>query len=466
MFKKILIVLVLLLLGGAVFGFFWLRSNFDNGRLQEAILQRIVPSTGSPTAAPLLESALGMKEPRTYLVLFLNNTELRPGGGFIGSYAVVKMDKGKPSIEKIEGTEILDNYAKGIGFTAPAPLTKYLKIKKWQFRDSNWSPDFPTDAETALALYSAEHGTAASSISGVVGVTPTLFEQILKIIGPITVDGIEFRSDNFTEKLEYEVEYGYKDRGLSFDDRKKLLTDLSKVLLPKLLTASITHWSDFMRLIPDMIAKKQIMLYSNVLEEETFLTTQGWAGEMQKTDGDYLLWSDANLGALKTDVAINRELTYSVNAGASGIFATASMNYRHTGSYTWRTTKYLDYVRIFVPKGSKLIKIDGSTESIAEGDEQNYHWFGAYFEVLPGRSAALSFTYQLPSQIQEQINNNQYQLKVQKQLGTGANKLTLNLKFDKNLTNAKPPETPDHFGDSVYTMITDLAVDRAFSVNF
>lgn len=465
MFKKILLVIFILLLGGAIIGFFWLRSNFDNGRLQEAIVQRVVPSTGSATTTPFLESALGMKEPRTYLVLFLNNTELRPGGGFIGSYAVVKMDKGKPSVEKIEGTETLDNYAKDVGFTAPDPLTKYLKIKKWQFRDSNWSPNFPTDAETALALYSAEHGIDASEISGVIGVTPTLFEEILKITGPVTVDGIEFNSGNFTETLEYQVEYGYKDRGLSFDDRKKLLSDLAKALLPKFLTASITHWSDFMRLIPKMIVNKQIMLYSNVLDEQAFLISQGWAGEMSSTNGDYLSWSDANLGALKTDVAINRELSYNINVGATNTIATAVMNYQHTGTFTWRTTKYLDYARVFVPKGSKLIKIDGSTESIAEGDDRNFHWFGAFVEVLPGKSAALSFTYQLPATVQEQIKNNQYNLQVQKQLGTASDKLTLNLKFDKNLANAKPPETPDHYGDSVYTMTTDLAVDRVFSVD-
>ncbi|MGH7246431.1 MAG: DUF4012 domain-containing protein, partial [Candidatus Levyibacteriota bacterium] len=40
-------------------------------------------------------SVFGFDKKKTYLVLLQNNMELRPGGGFIGSYAVVSVDKGK-----------------------------------------------------------------------------------------------------------------------------------------------------------------------------------------------------------------------------------------------------------------------------------------------------------------------------------------------------------------------------------
>src|SRR6185437_16558381 len=38
---------------------------------------------------------LGYNGTQTYLILFQNNAELRPGGGFIGSYGLVSFDHGK-----------------------------------------------------------------------------------------------------------------------------------------------------------------------------------------------------------------------------------------------------------------------------------------------------------------------------------------------------------------------------------
>lgn len=466
MFKKILFTFVLLLVLGGVVGFFALKSGYESGALQKTIVKRTLPYNQYATATPFIDAALGMKRPRFYLLLFLNNTELRPGGGFIGSYAVVKVDKGKPEILKIEGTEILDNNAKGVGLTPPAPLAKYLKIKTWQFRDSNWSPDFPTDAEQALAMYRAEGGYMADSISAVIGITPTLFEELLKITGPVAAGGIEFNSSNFTETLEYEVEYGYEDRGLSFSERKKMLTDLAKAMIPKLLSASITHWSDFMNLLPSMVSKKQLIIYSTDPLEEAFLLAQGAGGEMKQATGDYLMWVDANLGALKTDVVIKRNLNYGLTSSPSGTVAVASMTFQNLGTTSWRTTKYLDYARVYVPKGSKLIKVNGSQEMIAEGDEGGNHWFGAFISVGPGKTGTLTFTYQLPSGVDRSLADNRYSLYVQKQAGTISSGLTLNLKFAKKLVKASVPEASDQFGDNVYFLKTDLGTDREFKLNF
>jgi hypothetical protein len=43
----------------------------------------------------VLPQLIGMNGKKSYLVLFQNNMELRPGGGFIGSYATLDIEKGK-----------------------------------------------------------------------------------------------------------------------------------------------------------------------------------------------------------------------------------------------------------------------------------------------------------------------------------------------------------------------------------
>src|SRR3989339_325475 len=135
---------------------------------------------------------------------------------------VVKMENGKPQILKVEGTEILDGKSPQFDSIPPIQLTKNLKIETWKFRDSNWSPDFGVSTQKALELYEKENGLEAKQIDAVIGITPTVFENILQILGPIAINGIEFNYDNFTEKLEYEVEYGYNEKGIDFRERKKL----------------------------------------------------------------------------------------------------------------------------------------------------------------------------------------------------------------------------------------------------
>ncbi|MEK7625307.1 MAG: DUF4012 domain-containing protein [Patescibacteria group bacterium] len=465
MLRKIVIIGSIIFLGAIGTGSFWLWQNYQNGRLPEKIITAAFPAIkNSATGINVFQSALGMGVPRTYLVLLLNNTELRPGGGFIGSYAIVRFDKGKSEVLKVEGTEILDNNYIGFVATPPPPLAKYLGLKNWQFRDSNWSPDFPTDAKKALEFYRAEHGVEAENISGVIAITPNIFEEILKLVGPITVDGIKFTSENFTETLEYEVEYGFEKRGVKFRDRKQLLGDVWGALWPRLASSFFTNWSDYKKLIPALLREKQVMLYSTVADEEAKILEQDWGGEMKSEAGDYLLWVDANLDSLKTDVAVTRSLSYSITPSSSSFVAKATMRYYHTGGFSWRTSRYRDYARVFVPAGSRLVGSSGNDGKVDQGEEGGRHWFGAFISINPGKQGELSFTYLLPKSIADGLEDGQYYLGVQKQLGTDRIRLTLELKFDKKLTGAIPPESSEKFGDNLYQVAADLSVDREFEI--
>lgn len=469
-FFVIFLIFFALTVGGGIF----LRNSLQQGNIQQAIITSALPKDTSATSSAIIQRVLGMEGKRKYLVLFLNNTELRPGGGFIGSYGVMSVEKGKPSILKIEGTEALDNAAASIGIEPVQPLAKYLGIKKMQLRDSNWSPDFPTNAKLAMQMYRDEGGAYSTELDGVIAVTPTLFEELLKITGPIKVGDIEFTSDNFTEKLEYEVEYGYKNRGKDFSERKNLLGELSNAMLPRLVATSFTHWKDYLQLVPKMLQEKQIVLYSIYEDERNYLADQDWDGAFRFSSDDFLLWTDANLGSLKTDVAIQRSLNYAISpSGTDKMVSVATMRYNHTGGFTWRTTRYRDYVRIFVPLGSKLIEAkgatDGSTASnkklpVDEGDEGGYHWFGAYISIEPGKQGSLSFSYVLPQSVADKIKNGEYYLLVPKQIGTLKNRLTLDLNFGKKLVRATPPENMEKFGDSRYELTTDLGIDREFNI--
>lgn len=430
---------------------------------------------GSRPIVSALPDFLGINEPRTYLLLFLNNTELRPGGGFIGSYAVVRFEGGHPQIIKVEGTETIDRLADTDKLPKPpAPLTEHLGVGHWYFRDSNWSPDFSVSARQSLDLYKKEDGTAADDIDAVIGVTTHVLEEMMRRSGPITVKGIEFTADNVIEKLEYEVEYGYRDRGVDFRERKQVLGELFHELVRRLGPDAFKHLHEYAALVEKLTAEKHIMAWSPQQDVQEKFSHYGWAGTFAPTTTDYLLWVDANLAALKTDHAMKRNLQYSIARDTSGQYiGTARMTYTNTGKFDWRTTRYRTYARVFVPSGAELVRVDGAMKwdrSIepgvpTTGQDLNSTVFGAFISIEPGTTKTLTFVYTLSPQTAAAIQKGDYSLAIPKQLGATAHALTLTLDFGTNIKAAAPAEDPKNWGNTAYTLQTDLSLDRFFKVN-
>ncbi len=474
MLRKLLIVLSVIFCF-VIIAVLVLRHYYSTGALQEAVLDKVINrvSSLSPNATSTVENTilikklLGFDQKQNYLILFLNNTELRPGGGFIGVYSVISLENGIPKIEKVEGTEILDNYApQNYESIPPEPIKKYLKVDRWAFRDSNWSPDFAVSSQKSLEFYKKEKGLLADNINSVVGITPTVMEELLKITGPLKIEGEEYNSQNFTEKLEYEVEYGYKDKSIEQRDRKKILQDLTLQVLQKLRTDVFKNWGSYFSLVEKMLAQKQIILYSTDADKQKVFASKLWSGEMSSSSADYLLYADANLGAWKTDVVMKRELVYEVFPVTSTFHARVTMKYAHQGEFDWRTRDYRTYARIYVPLGSKLEKVINPVKNIPvdQGIENGRQWFGTFISIPAGKSSDLVFEYTVSPRVDAQIKSGVYNLDVQKQIGTIAHTLTLSLDFGKKVVFANPGENPKNYGDNRFDYQTDLSVDREFMV--
>ncbi|MBT3949164.1 DUF4012 domain-containing protein, partial [Candidatus Parcubacteria bacterium] len=364
----------------------------------------------------------------------------------------------------------------------PIPiLQEHLHVDKWYFRDSNWSPDFPSSAKKSLELYKGEGGIAADEIDTVVAFTTTVLEELLKITGPITIQGITFDSDTGIEKLEYEVEYGFKKRGIAFADRKQIIEPFMLELMDHLTDDVFQNLDTYESALNKIADEKHLFVYSKDESLQKKMDAYDWSGRMHGVEGDYLLWADANLAALKTDHAMERTLSYSLSkrppAHESEDFrylAAASMKYTNNGSFDWRTTRYRTYARVFVPIGSKLVSVNGSMKwdrtdekgEIDEGIENGKQWFGTFIAIEPGETKSLEFIYKLPTSVTDKIDDGLYTLFVQKQLGTVDHGLTLGLDFGKTITVAKPAEDESEWFNTSYKYETDLRIDREFVVSF
>jgi len=109
-------------------------------------------------------------------VLFQNNFELRPGGGFIGSFGILKVKGGKVTKFEVHDTGNFDGRIPDT-VAPPYPMKETLNIPSWKLRDSNWEPDFETNAKQAIEFY--KMGQGEENFDGVVAITANVLTSFL-----------------------------------------------------------------------------------------------------------------------------------------------------------------------------------------------------------------------------------------------------------------------------------------------
>ncbi|MBT7007533.1 DUF4012 domain-containing protein [Candidatus Falkowbacteria bacterium] len=386
----------------------------------------------------LLPALSGFPEEQTYLILLQNNREMRPSGGFIGAYGILKVKDAEVKELFIDNSYNLDKLVKDtLKIEAPAPIQEYMKQEHWFLRDSNWSPDFPTSAQKAIEFYNLEGGT--EKIDGVIGLTPTLIEALVKKTGAISVQNLIFDYKDLWEKLEYEVEYGYKNRGIEESDRKDVIGELAKVLIEKLYKYPLDQWPDLLGVIDNQLDERQLLFYFNDNDFQQIAVENDWSGHVSDFENDYIQLVDANLAALKTDSVMERTLTYKLDQTSDELIAQSCVNYQNTGNFGWATTRYRTYSRLYVSAGSELIAVTVGHNQESKVDTYNEFGktaFGLFLEVEPQSSKQVCWNYKLPERMNEKLyGDGEYKLLFQKQSGIPKINLQLDFNFDSKSFN-------------------------------
>lgn len=364
----------------------------------------------------------------TFLLLLQNNYELRPGGGFLGQYAVVKVKNGEVLSTKFEDANLLDQRINA-KVTPPAALTRKLQIKKWKFRDSNFSPDYPTNVEKALYFYRLAGGGSGEQFDGVIAVNADVFNHVLELTGPITPTGYSttFSADDGARKLEEVVEKAYLGDDVPAESkqaRKNIMKVLTAEMSQKLMTlGNIPRIAD---LGLEELRNKNVMVWIRDENIQKKIAEVNWAGEVNQTwEKDYLMFVDANLGGLKTDYYVTRKIDYTVDFTTGGKpFATAVYTYNNTAPRAdWQTTDYHTFVRLYVPKGS-VYKERFMINAVTQGEELGHYFMGGYVDAEIGQGdVTTTLKYELPDTIKPEG----YELMIQKQ--SGIKPLPVNIKL-------------------------------------
>lgn len=311
---------------------------------------------------------LADEKPHHILVFLDNPSEIRPGGGFLGSYADVTIASGTVTDVAVHDIADVDT-AFTQNITPPKPLQ--LAVTRWRPADANWFFDFPTTASKTIAFFEASslYAKTSTTFDGAIAISPNVVSDLLAITGPIAIGKptTTFTADNFVVQIQKIVQNG---QATSATYPKQVLRDLSQALFAKLASSTEASRQDILSTMLDWAANRDAMVYMKNPDLEAFLDSYGATGASfeipQKFNGDYLAVVDANVGGGKSDLYVSSTVTYTGVLNEDGTLTShLSVARKHNGDkspYWWYKTTSQDYLQVFVPAGVTLVNATGGAQ--------------------------------------------------------------------------------------------------------
>lgn len=415
-------------------------------------------------AKPFIKSLpdmLGAKQKKTYLFLFQNDTELRATGGFLTAYALFDVDQGKFTVKSSEDIYTLDASIRNHP-VAPDPILKYHKgVKSFVIRDSNLSPDFPTTVGMFEKLYRTS--SQATTYDGIIAVDTKVLIHALDILGDTQVRGLNFSSRQDPRCDCPQVIYTLLDeidRPVAYlkADRKGILGDLLLTLMQKAMGFSPSrYWGKLSQVMMKDMQEKHIQMYMTDPKLQKAVEAMNFAGRIRDTKGDYLAITDVNFAGAKSNLYVQHEVVSNTQIASDGsVTRTVEITYRNPKPHSncnledggglgrgglCINATLRNWVRVYVPQGSKLVSFKGSEKKIETYDELGKTVFEGFMQVAPLGKAKVTVTYTIPLKFDKEKD---YTLMIQKQAGTQGHAYTVNVN-----------------GTAVYSqpLITDQVID-------
>ncbi len=322
-------------------------------KAQATILSALTAVAEFERLVPILTEVLGGNGARTYLIEQVNPAELRPGGGFIGTYSVLQANQGTLKlIRSGNAVDFVPGYltnrrpAPGQpGYVAPpGPIREFIPGTSWSFIDSNFFPDFPSNAQTGESFAQPFLGT---HIDAVICMDYYMVAKLLELTGPISVPGynITVTAANFVALV---VEL-YREN-TSGPTHKAILAAMAGPLMDRVSTLPPDRWPALLGALNDLAAARHLQVYFNNATVEKEIDQVGWSGALNPTgSGDYMMEVESNLGGTKANYWLTRHFTVELTRNGATLHHKVTIDLQDNMPFSFRPDEYYSaYLRLYV----------------------------------------------------------------------------------------------------------------------
>jgi hypothetical protein len=386
----------------------WLvnRATYELDDFSESVDTHLPAIDDALAAIRLAPEMLGADGPRTYLMLFTTPSESRGLGGFVGSYAELRMTDGQLTLGEFDRSQDIDRamqVAQARVHDQDEFLAQYGRfgydddgsgtglVGDTGLRNLAMTPDFPTVAEIAADLYAQTTGT---QVDGVVAMDPFVVTQLLRYTGPIVIPalGRELGPD---EALSYLLRDQYLV-DVPDEARADALAVAASQAFVGLLSGALPDPIQIAQDLGPLTGDRRLLVWSDHPEEQAMIETVHISGEVPSPGpGDGWAFTVSNIGGNKIDTFLDRRAGYSATTDpATGVTTGTVRIELANAAPASGLPKYLignrigepegrnsTWLSIYSPLGLERLTIDGAAVGVEAGTERGWNVYRVRVDI-------------------------------------------------------------------------------------
>lgn len=312
-------------------------------------------------------SFLDVEGDRRIILLFENQSEIRPSGGFVGSYADVTLRKGSVANIDVHDIYIPDRDA---DYKIIPPRELQTITVGWGARDANWFFDYEISGEKILELLEASNMYVDQGVKfdGAIALNGNVVGDILKITGPVYVEeyDVNLTSENFLLEIRNEVDSASEER--PEENRKEVLGALAPILIERMENLDSNKKADLMIAMFGRAFSKDLKLYFRDEKLQDFVAQSSFAGSVYKIEdgwnGDYLAVVNANVAGGKSDLFVEQHILLNSRISSDGSLEnTVTITRQHNGeseeNELYRRINQ-NFIKVFTHPASEFVSGSGA----------------------------------------------------------------------------------------------------------
>ena len=247
---------------------------------------------------------LGHDGPKSYLVSFQNQAELRGTGGLPGAFAIVKADRGKLTFTRFESDSVLTTTPSGLDL-GPAFNQLYKGSNATEeYADSNSSPNFPYAAQIWVAMWQKLTG---QRLDGAIALDPTALSYLLQVAGPATLpDKSPVTAANVVDLTQRTLYTKFATEPM----RKAYLLDIARAVSTHLIATEGGDTADLVRAAGRATGERRLLAWSTDPAVEADLVQTALGGAVPTTTEPFVGMAINNSSANKVDYYLNASVSW------------------------------------------------------------------------------------------------------------------------------------------------------------
>ncbi|MCX6399617.1 MAG: DUF4012 domain-containing protein [Propionibacteriales bacterium] len=354
-------------------------------------------------ATKILPAVLGDKKPRTYLLAFQNNAEVRGAGGLPGAVAYLRASHGKLEIVR-QGSGAYGLVEKPVLPLSAAERALYGDAVGTYFVNGVMTPDIPRASQLMRAHSLRAYPDLA--VDGVLFVDTVAMSYLLDATGPIRVKDVAVSGDSVVDELLHRA---YLRLGRDAQDAffaEVAVATFDRLTLgkgsPVALLRALARSADERRLLAHFLDPRlqrdiagtdlagEFVVDPAVTEPQIAITYNDTTASKMS----YFLRTEVDVRATSCKDGVQRfEATTSLSSTAPADAGKFPASVTGGGIYGVKPGNEILTVRVFGPAGGSIegFRFNGEPMNLVEVNQQGRPVGMTYVELAPGQKVDLSW---------------------------------------------------------------------------